>query len=47
MGRLKKYHTKEEKRIASNKAYMRYYERNREKLQKEKLRMYYEKINNG
>jgi hypothetical protein len=48
MGRKLKYKTKEEKRIAQNETYMRYYERNKERIKKEKLNRYYErkKINN-
>ena len=47
MGRKKIYQTKEEKRIAQNESYMRYYERNKEKIRKEKLKRYHEKINHG
>lgn len=43
MGRKKKYITEEEKRIAKNETYMRFYERNKEKLKKEKLKKYYDK----
>ena len=43
MGRNIKYKTKEEKRIAQNKSYMRYYERNKERIKKEKLKRYYDK----
>jgi len=45
MGRKRKYFTNEEKRIARNKAYMRYYEKNKIRIRKEKLKTYYEKIN--
>jgi hypothetical protein len=42
MGRKRKYTTKEEIRIAKNESYMRFYERNKERIKKEKLRRYYE-----
>jgi hypothetical protein len=46
MGRNLIYQTKEEKRIAKNKAYMRFYERNKQRLQKEKLKRYHENKRN-
>ena len=46
MGRMRIYQTEEEKRIAKNKTYMRFYERNKKRLRKEKLKRYYEKTNN-
>jgi hypothetical protein len=42
MGRIKKYITAEEKRIANNKKHMEYYYRNQEKL-KQKARENYAK----
>ena len=45
MGRLKKYNTPEEKRIANNAAYMRFYEKHKIKVRKEKLKYYYDKNN--
>ncbi len=43
MGRKRKYKTEEEIRLAKNETYMRFYERNKEKLKKEKLERYYAK----
>jgi hypothetical protein len=42
MGRKRKYFTEEEKRIAKNESYMRFYEKNKERIRKEKLKRYYE-----
>lgn len=42
MGRKLKYKTEEEKRIAKNARNMRYYERNKERIQKENLKRYHE-----
>ena len=46
MGRLKKYHTQEEIRIARNKRRMKYYWKHQKEEQKKSLNRYYEKINN-
>lgn len=47
MGRKRIYQTEEEKRIARNKTYMRFYEKNKKRIKKEKLERYYaKKINN-
>lgn len=46
MGRKRKYFTDEEKRIARNKAFMRYYEKNRNEIKQKNLKRYHEnKIN--
>jgi hypothetical protein len=46
MGRKLIYKTKEEKRMAQNETYMRYYEKNKERIKKEKLKRYYENKRN-
>ena len=46
MGRKKIYQTEEEKRIAKNKTYMRFYEKNKTRIQKEKLEKYHAKKSN-
>ena len=46
MGRKLIYQTEEEKRIAKNQTYMRFYERNKERMKKEKLKRYYENKRN-
>lgn len=46
MGRKRIYQTEEEKRIAKNKTYMRFYERNKARIRKEKLKKYYENKRN-
>lgn len=43
MGRKKKYNTEEEKRVAKNEAWMRYYERNKEKRRKQARDRYWKK----
>jgi hypothetical protein len=42
MGRIKKYITEEDKKKAVNERAMRYYLRNKEKIQNKNLRRYYE-----
>jgi hypothetical protein len=42
MGRKIKYLTDEEKRISRNKAFMKYYEKNKEKVKIRNLKRYYE-----
>jgi hypothetical protein len=46
MGRKKIYQTEEEKRIAKNITYMRFYEKNKERIRKEKLKRYHENKRN-
>jgi hypothetical protein len=46
MGRKLIYKTKEEKRTAKNATYMRFYEKNKERIKKEKLERYYENKRN-
>ena len=47
MGRKQKYFTAEEKAQANRDGFMRYYERNKEKIKKQNLKRYYvKKINN-
>jgi len=43
MGRKKLYNTIEEKRAANNKARKKYYEKNKEKIRKARMKRYYEK----
>lgn len=45
MGRNKKYHTEEEKKIAQKKWYKKWYEKNKEKLNARRMEEYYEKRN--
>lgn len=46
MGRKRKYFTEEEIRISKNKSYMRFYEKHKDRLKKEKLERYYENKRN-
>jgi len=41
MGRKKLYHTIEEKREANNKSRKKYYEKNRERINKARMEKYY------
>lgn len=43
MGRKKIYQTENEKRIAKNETYMRFYEINKKRIREEKLKRYYAK----
>tara|TARA_B110000285_G_C14584048_1_gene363453 strand:- start:23 stop:160 length:138 start_codon:yes stop_codon:yes gene_type:complete len=43
MGRAKKYHSEEEKKIAKKKQWMEYYERNKDKINKKRMDMYYDR----
>ena len=47
MGRKLKYKTDEEKRIAINEKSMRYYEKNKQLIQKKNLERYYAKKENN
>jgi hypothetical protein len=42
MGRKRKYFTAEEKAQANRNAFMRYYEKNKEKVRQKNLKRYYE-----
>jgi hypothetical protein len=46
MGRVKKYHSKEEKQIAKKRQWVEYYERNRDKINKKRIEAYYDRKNN-
>jgi hypothetical protein len=41
MGRIRKYKTKKDRKIAQNKRAMAYYERNKESIRKKNLERYY------
>ncbi len=45
MGRKKKYKTEEERLEAKRKQWMEYYERNKEKLNAQRMEKYYERKN--
>ena len=46
MGRNKKYHTEEEKREAKRVRWMSWYEKNKESLNKKRMKDYYDKKTN-
>lgn len=41
MGRNKKYHSEEELKIAKNKQWMKYYEKNKDEINKKRMDRYY------
>jgi hypothetical protein len=43
MGRLKKYHTDEERIIAKRERWKRWYEKNRESINEKRMKGYYER----
>jgi len=45
MGRKRKYHTDEERRLVQNEYNMSYYERNKEEVKRKNLESYYKKKN--
>ncbi len=45
MGRIKKYHSEEEKKIAKKQQWLKYYERNKDAVNKKRMENYYDKKN--
>ena len=45
MGRIKKYHSEEEKKIAKQKQWRDYYQRNKDVINKKRMNKYYDNKN--